>query len=415
MSENNENKRPKGKKKGRIFLIIVELAILVVLGFGLWFVLKTTGTNSKKSSGDGNNNAGGIQKINIDEKEIEVNMNPGVSDSPVLKGYRNIALFGVDSRQGQLSQKTRTDTIMVASINLDTKEIRLVSVYRDTYLNQMDSGNSYGKCNAAYAYGGAEQAIKMLNSNLDLDITDFVTIGFKGLVDVINAVGGVYIDVDSEEIKHINNYQLSMTMSTENDEAISVVENDYKAVTETGYQLLDGLQATAYCRIRYTAGNDFKRAERQREVLQATLEVAKTCPVTKLTEICNTVFDEVYTSLDVNEILELLTNLSEYKIVAEGGFPTNGKLTTGTIGTKGSCVIPSSLSENVTWLHEFLFDDANYVPTDAVNSYSDKIYSDTSVYLEGSGLIEDTENFEETDSEDVTVNPDAVDNGTESN
>lgn len=358
-------KKKKANRTGKAILFIVELVVLAVLVVGLWLVLKATGGT------DANGNATGVQKVTIKEEDIKVNMNETVKNNEVMKGYRNIALFGVDSRSGALTQKTRTDTIMIASINLETKEVKLVSVYRDTYLNQMGGGD-YGKCNASYAYGGAEQAINMLNSNLDMDVTDFITIGFEGLRDVIDALGGVHIEVDEEEIKHINNYQISMVES---------MGGSYTPVTETGYQLLDGLQATAYCRIRYTAGNDFKRTERQREVLQATLDVAKTASVSDLTKICNNVFSEVYTSLDLSEILEILGSLTQYNIVDEGGFPTEGQVTTGTIGTKGSCVIPLDLSSNVTWLHEFLFDEMGYTPSDTVEAYSQRIAGDVSPYI----------------------------------
>nr|MCR4933201.1 LCP family protein [Lachnospiraceae bacterium] len=216
------------KKKtstGKIVLFVVEIVALIALLLVMWFVLKTT--DSEK----------GVKRLELNESEIEVEFNESVKENEVMKGYRNIALFGVDSRNGDLANKTRTDTIIVASINEETKEVKLVSVYRDTYLNQMGEKQNYGKCNAAYAYGGAEQAIKMLNANLDLDITDFVTIGFEGLRDVVDALGGVYIDVDAEEIKHLNNYQIAMV------ESMSDVST-YTPVTETGYQVLNGLQAT---------------------------------------------------------------------------------------------------------------------------------------------------------------------------
>lgn len=361
-------KKKKAGKTGKVVLFLVELVVLAVLVVGLWLVLKATGTTT---GADGKTT--GVQKVTIKEEDITVKMNENVKNNETMKGYRNIALFGVDSTTGALTQKTRTDTIMIASINLSNKEVKLVSVYRDTYLNQMGSSESFGKCNASYAYGGAEQAIMMLNSNLDMDVTDFITIGFEGLRDVIDALGGVYIDVDSEEIKHINNYQISM---------VDNLGGSYTPVAETGYQLLDGLQATAYCRIRYTAGNDFKRAERQREVLQATLDVAKTASIADLTKICNNVFSEVYTSLDLSEILEILAEVTQYNVVDEGGFPEASMITTGTIGSKGSCVIPLDLESNVIWLHEFLFEETGYVPSDNVINYSQQIYRETSPFLQ---------------------------------
>ena len=184
-----------------------------------------------------------------------------------MKGYWNVALFGVDAtKPDQLYKNSRSDSIMIASINLDNGEVKLVSVYRDTYLNI--GNDNYRKCNTAYAAGGAQQAIEMLNANLDMDITDFVTVGYQALMDCIDGLGGVWIEVDESEIKHINNYQKTISKDVLND-------RPYTEVTKTGYQLLDGLQATAYCRIRYTKGDDFKRAERQREVLQAIEDEAK--------------------------------------------------------------------------------------------------------------------------------------------
>lgn len=353
------------KKKtsaGKIVLFVAEILILVALLVVMWLVLKTTDKEE------------GVQKVSIDEKEIEVALPEEVKENEAMKGYRNIALFGVDSRTGQLDSKTRSDTIIIASINQDTKEVKLVSVYRDSYLN-IDPGktNSYDKCNSAYAYGGADRAIKMLNANLDLNITDFITIGFEGLRDVVNALGGVYIDVDEEEIKHLNNYQISMV------EKMSDVDS-YTPVKDTGYQLLDGLQATAYCRIRYTAGNDFKRTERQREVIKACLDVAKTTSVSKLKSACENIFGEIHTSLSLPEILDLLVDVASYEIVDEGGFPSKDHYTTGMIDTK-SCVIPVDLQTNVVWLHKFLFNEDDYKPSANISEYSDEIKRQASKYL----------------------------------
>lgn len=287
-----------------------------------------------------------------------------------MKGYRNIALFGVDSTTGALTKNTRSDTIMIASINQDTGECKLVSVYRDTYLNL--SNDSYNKCNAAYAKGGPEQAINMLNMNLDMNITDFVTVGFAGLTDTIDALGGVNIDVDDSEISHLNNYQLCIAED---------LKREYTPVKETGYQLLDGLQATGYCRIRYTAGDDFKRAERQREVLTAVADQAKKASLPKLTETANSVFEEVYTSLDLSEIIDMLGNVGTYYISETSGFPQEDMRATGTIGSKGSCVIPLSLEENVKWLHKFLFNADDYEPSETVKKCSEKIYEETNGYM----------------------------------
>lgn len=349
-------KKKAKKKRSRILLFILEIFVLLIMVVVLYSVLKIEK----------------VGKVNLPAEEIVINPEVEQKEETVLKGYRNVALFGVDSTSGALTKNTRSDTIMIASVNLDSGDCKLVSVYRDTYLNL--SNDSYNKCNAAYAKGGPMQAINMLNMNLDMNITDFVTVGFAGLSDTIDALGGVMIDVDDAELLHINNYQKTMAKD---------LKRDYTPVNSTGYQLLDGLQATAYCRIRYTAGDDFKRAERQREVLMAVVDKAKSASPASLTSAVNAIFDndEIYTSLDISEILELLGDIANYEIVGQGGFPEESMRTTGTIGQKGSCVVPVSLADNVQWLHEFLFDDAGYTPSDAVQQYSEKVKADTSQYV----------------------------------
>lgn len=342
------------KQRRRIILFIVEIIILLIAVLVLYAVL--SGTRSGK--------------LELKEKDIIINETVQEAEETTMKGYRNIALFGVDSTTGALTKNTRSDTIMIASINQDTGECKLVSIYRDTYLNL--SNDSYNKCNAAYAKGGPEQAINMLNMNLDMNITDFVTVGFAGLTDTIDALGGVDIDVDESEIGHLNNYQLCIAED---------LKREYTPVTTTGYQRLDGLQATGYCRIRYTAGDDFKRAERQREVLSAVADQAKKASLPTLTETANSVFEEVYTSLDLSEIVDMLGDVGSYRITETDGFPQEDMRKTGTIGSKGSCVIPTSLEDNVKWLHKFLFDADNYEPSETVKKCSEKIYEETNGYL----------------------------------
>ena len=349
-------KQRAAKKRRKVIIFGVEIAVILMMVGVLCLVVPNTSNNGPK--------------VTVLETE-ELRIPEEVQQEETMKGYMNVALFGVDAtKESQLYKGSRSDSIMIASINMDTGDIKLVSVYRDTYLNI--GTDSYQKCNAAYSYGGAEQAVKMLNMNLDMDITNFVTVGYKGLSEVIDGLGGVYIDVDSEEIKHINNYQIGIA---------EVLKCDYTPVTETGMQLLNGLQATAYCRIRYTAGNDFKRAARQREVIQAIEDQAKKADYDTLSKVFNSAIGDIYTSLDSKDILDLLANITKYRIVDEGGFPEETMRATGNIGAKGSSVVPMDLESNVVWLHQFLFDDANYTVTDSVKEYSRKIASDTAPYL----------------------------------
>lgn len=314
-----------------------------------------------------------FDRTNIDEDTIIINeqvADTKAENEVVSKGYRNIALFGVDDREGNLGRGTRSDTIIIASINLDTNEIKLVSLYRDTYLNL--GNDSYNKCNAAYAQGGPEQAITMLNTNLDLDITDYVTVGFGGLIDAIDTLGGIEIEITESEITHLNNYQLCMA------EEMGV---DYIPVTKTGKQVLNGMQATAYCRIRYTKGDDFRRAERQRDVLGAMMVKAKGASLTTLNDVVTAVLPSVSTSLNVSEILSVLGTVVDYNMVASEGLPFADERQLARIGSAGECIIPADLEENVVRLHELLYENESYTPSKEVQNISNEIAEITKEYI----------------------------------
>ncbi len=361
--------KAKRRRRNTILIIIEVVVLLAVLAACIW-IFKLLDPPGDDQSGmvtekvqDSNGIPQGANEEVIEKMENEEH-NP-------MKDYTLIALFGVDSRAANLNKEnSRSDTIMLAAIHKQTSEVKLVSVYRDTYLNTGD--DYYAKCNTAYALGGYTQAVAMLNANLDLYIEDYITIGFNGLIETIDALGGVYVDVDSAEIKHLNNYQITMAAD---------LNRTYTEVTETGYQLLNGIQATAYCRIRYTKGDDYKRAERQREVVMAILEQAKKASLSELTEAVNGIIKQVSTSLTLDEILNVVAAVKDFNISEQDGFPNSKMRTSGTITGKGSCVVPVSLAKNVKWLHEFLFDDTDYQVSSTVQSYSDTIYGQVYPYL----------------------------------
>lgn len=356
--ENIEETVPtKKKKKMNGPLLVIEFLVLLI-AIGVLYVVTTT---TKE-----------IERTDIDHETITINdqVAETMAEDGKALGYRNIALFGVDARDGELGKGTRSDSIIIASINMDTHEIKLISVYRDTYLNL--SNDSYNKCNTAYAQGGPEQAINMLNTNLDLNITDYATVGFSGLIDAIDTLGGIEMEVTEAEINHLNNYQLCMA------EELGV---DYTPVTKSGKQTLNGLQATAYCRIRYTKGDDFRRAERQRDVLAAMMEKAKTAPLSTLKEAVSAVLPNINTSLNVNEIISVLGTVAEYNVVVSEGFPFEENRAGANVGSKGSCIIPTSLKDNVIELHKILYEEEQYSPSKEVMNISEEIAEQTNEYL----------------------------------
>ena len=346
--------KAKAKKKKRIMLFVLEFLVLAIM-IGVLIVVQKMDK---------------IEKVDINEEDITINEE--VAEKETLKGYKNIALFGVDvSENHNLGKGARTDTIMILSLNEDTGEARLASVYRDTYLNV--GNDSYNKANSAYSKGGPEQALNMLNMNLDLNITDYVTIDFRALTDTINALGGIEVDVQEEEIVHLNNYQIGTQ---------EVTGGDIVEVTQPGLQTLNGLQATSYCRIRYTAGDDFRRTERQRDVLKKVAEKAKKSDLATVNQIINDVFPKIQTSFSNAEMISYAANFMNYNLVDTVGFPV--AKATGTIGKKGSCVVPTDLKDNVMVLHGFLFnfDPTTYEPSDTVLQISEHIQSDTASYIQ---------------------------------
>ncbi len=359
-SNTNENQK-QGKKKAKIVLFAIELIVIIAMVGVLFWIMNQGGEGPQVAVID-------PEQLAIPEQVVQEKEEGGT-----MHGYMNIALFGVDAvTDKQLFKDSRSDSTMIASINMDTGDIKLVSVYRDTYLNLTDDTHGYNKCNAAYSYGGAEQAMRMLNMNLDMDITDFVTVGYKGLSKVIDGLGGVWIEVDEEELKHINNYQIAVA---------DVLKCDYTKVTEPGYQLLNGVQATAYCRIRQTAGYDFQRTARQREVLRAIEALAKQTDLATLTAVFNDCIGDIYTSLQRDDILALLGKIADYQITEEAGFPNEDMRLNVNIDAVGASVVPDNLVENVEWLHHFLFEDEKYTVSATVKEISDKIESDVAPYL----------------------------------
>lgn len=329
----------------RVLLIIACVLLCVIFGAVVYVYAKWSKIDTQEIK---------AEDLIINE---EVKKNKEVD---LGEGYTNVALFGVDSRDGNLGEGNRTDCIIVASLNNETKEIKMVSVYRDTLLDL--SEGTYQKCNAAYSYGGPVMAINMLNMNLDLDIEDYVTVDFGAIADTIDLLGGVEIEVTEEELPYINNYIPETAKS-----AVKTPE----LLESAGLQLLDGTQATTYARIRSTAGGDFTRTERQRLVIEKMFEKAKQADLKTLNAIIDRVFPQVSTSFTLPEILNYASAYSEYTLVGNMGFPQDNY--TDMLSEIGSVVVPDDLVSNVTKLHEFLFGTTGYTPSSTVQTVSSNI------------------------------------------
>ena len=349
----SSSKRAKKRKKAKMITFAIEAVILVVLLVVL-YVLNRTEL---------------LSKVTYDDEVVQESVNELTEETlEVMEEYTNIALFGLDTRQaGSLGKGNRSDTIMIASINNDTKDVKIVSVYRDSYLNL--ANDKYRKCNEAYSIGGPEQAVAMLNMNFDMKIDHYMSVDFLAVSEVVDLLGGVEIDVDQYEIEHLNNYTV---------ETAKVTGKKTNKLTSTGLQTLDGVQATSYCRIRYTQGDDFKRTERQREVLETIAKKAKTMSASQLDSIVKAVFPMCATNMSVDQLLGFAADALSYNIVGTTGFPFD--VVTDSVGSAGSCVIPVDLEKNVTQLHKYLFETENYTPSATVAKISDRVKNDTGVY-----------------------------------
>ena len=286
-------------------------------------------------------NFGKLDFTDINEDAFMVNS----SVSKSLSNYRNIVIFGVDDRTDSFSG--RSDSIILVSLNKKTSEVKLCSIYRDTYLKITD--RSLDKVTHAYAYGGPELAISTLNQNLDLNITEFATVNFDSTKEIIDAVGGITLQIDNDEVKHIT------------------------GISSAGKHHLNGSQALQYSRIRYEEGGDYKRTERMRTVLTAVFDKVKTLGLSELNNLANKLLPLVKTNISTFDVISLLPNIASFKVNTNIGWPYEVK----GITLDRWYGVPVTLEENVSKLHEELFGQTEYVPSDMVKEISNSIVNKT--------------------------------------
>lgn len=329
MSRHSEEKKnKKGLKTFGIIVLVLLIILAIIVGGTFAFV------HSKLSK---------MQQVDLNEDDLNVS----AQAEQQLAEYRNIAIFGVDSRDDSYDKGNRSDCIIIASINNKTKEVKLISVYRDTYV-QIE-GHGLDKITHAYSYGEAPLAIKTLNTNLDLNIKEFVTVNFDVVKETVDYIGGISMPITSEEVGHIS------------------------GITKPGTYTLTGEQALAYSRIRYASGGDYKRTERMRDVLTAVANKVKTLNISQLNGFVDTILPKVYTNITSADIFSMMPSIASYKITDSIGWPYE---------TKGITLdrwygIPVTLENNVKRLHQEAFDETDYTPSDTVKDISNQIIEKT--------------------------------------
>lgn len=352
----NKKSKKSGKKKAFIAVVVI---IAIILGIIAGFIY---------------NKVSKVNFVKIDEGNLAIENKTG---------YRNIALLGVDTRDMNSLDGSRSDAIIIVSINEQTKNVNLISVYRDSYVDVQ--GHGLTKVTHAYAYGGPELALNTLNRNLDLDISEFVTVNFEIVADVVDLVGGIDIDIDKSELSQMNKYIEDTSKN---------VGRKANKITSAGKQHLDGIQAVTYARIRKTAGGDYKRTERMRTVLTEVFEKAKKMDAGKLNELANKVLPQVQTNIGLSEVISLIPTISSINISDSIGWPYEVK----GITLDRWYGVPTTLEANVVKLHRELFGQKDYTASDTVKTISQSIINKTGYKTTSIDITSDDSNTTNTTS-----------------
>lgn len=277
----DKTKNEKGKRK-RAMVIGFLVCLVIALGTGVYLWHKATNYQHVT-----------IQKS---DKALGITSSQSKSQTEEETAKRNdivnIALFGVDRREK--GERGRSDAMMIATVDFKHDKLKLTSLMRDMYVPIEGHGND--KLNSAYAFGGAELAIKTINQNFGTDIRDYVTVDFFTLEKIIDSLGGVMIEVKPEEVAMLND-QMKETARIEKKPIIPV--------STAGYQQLNGMQAVSYSRIRHVGNGDFERTERQRLVLASLMETVKQQGKSAIPQLLFDVTPELETSLSQSTLLSL--------------------------------------------------------------------------------------------------------------
>ena len=341
-------------KKTKLFTIILMIIVEIITLTGIYMLGSVYRYLSL------------TQEIDFDPKKVEnVNLDPITIEK--MKGFKTVAIFGVDSRTGSVGKGNNSDVNIIANLNLETGEIQLVSVYRDLYLSITDD-NLFGKLNAAYLKGGPEQAVKVINKNFDININSYFAFNWKAVADGIQLLGGIDIEVTKSEYKYLNAFIHETCIAT----GIDGKNPAAHYVKSYGYQHLDGVQAVAYGRLRLM-DSDFQRVERQKKIIGLCLEKAKKIDIPTLRMIIEAVLPQIGYSYDMNEIFSLLKLVNVARITDSTGCPDVSSVRTVQMGSNGDCVVPLNLQKSVTLLHKVLFNVDNYNPSSSVKHYSNRI------------------------------------------
>lgn len=355
--EKKQKKKKESMTKWIVALLLELIALVVVITAIIQLKLKIAwgNINFRELSGE---------DLMISEKA-----------NPDMANYTNIAFFGIDARDDSLGSGSNSDSMMIISINNSTKEVKVVSLYRDTLL-RIPGQSINAKANSAFNYGGPVLGIQMINQNLDLNVSEYLTVNWEAMTRAVDILGGVTVNVNAEELEKMNEYIAEQISSN------GLVSN---GVSETGDVTLNGVQATAYARVRSTDQGDITRTMRQREVLEAMVGKLKKADMGTIDKLIEGTFPYMETSLSEDDFITLVKAVKDYKFVSAAGFPFEYEYCQDE--SRGSSLAPKNLIQNVVALHNYLFGTVAYEPTDAVKENDSKITKETGVGDNGPVIV----------------------------
>lgn len=321
LNKDTFHKKSKIPWKKIIFSIIFILCIVFI---GFTFVI--------------NKYLGKINKVAIDKSDLNIKEDTIVPNNDI----KNIALFGIDEPEGTAG---RSDCIMILTIDNTHNKLKLSSIIRDSYV-VIPTKEKKDKINHAYAFGGPQLALKTLNENFNLNLDQFVTVNFSSLPKIIDRIGGITLDITNDELKYINGYINNLN---------NINSTNSPNINTPGPQKVDGTQALAYCRIRYTDGGDFERSQRHRTVLNELIKKFGIIPATQYPSFLDELLPLVHTNLETSEILSLAVNLNSLKnqTLLQDRFPRDEDGNGKSIG--GIYYYVFDEESTIKKIHEFIF------------------------------------------------------------
>ncbi len=365
-NRNNGNKKKK-KRKGLKIAIAVIIVLLIALG-AAGAVAYHHGMDWAKEKLDS------MDHVTLDSDDLEIDEQVAKD----LKDYRNILILGIDKRKGEDINTCRSDAMIIMSIKKSTGEVKMISVVRDSFLQLDEVGElRIDKLTHAHAYGGPINTMRAINRNLDLNIKEFVRVDWATVADVVDNLGGLEMTIHDYEIDEMNKYIKDTNKSLQGDET---------PIKKAGKQKLNGIQVVTYCRIRKVGGGDSERASRIRNTIEATIKKGrdivfdeKTEGLKKINDVCDNALPEISTNIPTDKLMKLFWEQKSIKIADSVGWPYTWD------GAQLNGIwydVPITLESNVIDLHEDIFGQKGYEPTERVKEISELV-SYESGYYEG--------------------------------